>query len=341
MTQVETGVAGGVSFALTAGAARAARARARVRREGDPAEGGRVRRALDASGRRHREGARARPDEPPHPESLGGPGLPAFDGDARRRGAELGLLGHRHLDPRERPRRRARSSSRASDEQKATWLPPLLEEPILCSFGLSEPDAGSDVARMKTTAERARRRVRPQRLEDLHHERRPRGVDGRLREDRPERRATAGSPAFVVPMDTPGVHDREAPRQDGAARDRHVRVRAHRTSSSRPRTGSARRATASRSRCRRSTSRARARRPAPSASPRPPTSSPSSTRRSASRFDVPIAMHQGVNFLIADMATEIEAARLLDLAGGVAARPGRARDARSRRSRSASPPTRR
>src|SRR5262249_39130113 len=28
-------------------------------------------------------------------------------------------------------------------------------------------------------------------------------------------------------------------------------------------------------------------------------------------FDVPIAMHQGVSFLIADMATEIEAARLL------------------------------
>src|SRR5437763_11592990 len=28
-------------------------------------------------------------------------------------------------------------------------------------------------------------------------------------------------------------------------------------------------------------------------------------------FDVPIAMHQGVNFMIADMATEIEAARLL------------------------------
>ena len=41
-----------------------------------------------------------------------------------------------------------------TDEQKADWLPPLLEEPILCSFGLSEPDAGSDVARMKTTAER-------------------------------------------------------------------------------------------------------------------------------------------------------------------------------------------
>ncbi len=41
-----------------------------------------------------------------------------------------------------------------TDEQKAAWLPPLLEQPILCSFGLSEPEAGSDVARLKTTAER-------------------------------------------------------------------------------------------------------------------------------------------------------------------------------------------
>src|SRR5213596_3589570 len=30
-----------------------------------------------------------------------------------------------------------------SDAQKATWLPPLVEAPILCSFGLSEPAAGS------------------------------------------------------------------------------------------------------------------------------------------------------------------------------------------------------
>ena len=41
-----------------------------------------------------------------------------------------------------------------TDEQKATWLAPLIEQPILCSFGLSEPEAGSDVARLKTTAER-------------------------------------------------------------------------------------------------------------------------------------------------------------------------------------------
>ncbi len=41
-----------------------------------------------------------------------------------------------------------------TDEQKRKWLTPLIEEPILCSFGLTEPDAGSDVARMKSTAVR-------------------------------------------------------------------------------------------------------------------------------------------------------------------------------------------
>jgi len=41
-----------------------------------------------------------------------------------------------------------------SEEQKREWLPPLLEEPILCSFALTEPNAGSDVSGIQTTAER-------------------------------------------------------------------------------------------------------------------------------------------------------------------------------------------
>src|SRR4051812_38482424 len=41
-----------------------------------------------------------------------------------------------------------------TDEQKRKWLPPLLEEPLLCCFGLTEPGAGSDVASMKATAVR-------------------------------------------------------------------------------------------------------------------------------------------------------------------------------------------
>ena len=42
------------------------------------------------------------------PEEYGGLGLSAFDGMLVERGALLGLLGHRHVDHRERPRRRPR-----------------------------------------------------------------------------------------------------------------------------------------------------------------------------------------------------------------------------------------
>ena len=41
-----------------------------------------------------------------------------------------------------------------SDEQRAKWLPPLVESPILCAFGLTEPNAGSDVSGIGTTAVR-------------------------------------------------------------------------------------------------------------------------------------------------------------------------------------------
>jgi acyl-CoA dehydrogenase len=41
-----------------------------------------------------------------------------------------------------------------TEEQQREWLPPLLEEPILCSFALTEPGAGSDVSGIQTTAVR-------------------------------------------------------------------------------------------------------------------------------------------------------------------------------------------
>jgi acyl-CoA dehydrogenase len=41
-----------------------------------------------------------------------------------------------------------------TDEQKRRWLPPLIESPILCSFALTEPNAGSDVSGIQTTAVR-------------------------------------------------------------------------------------------------------------------------------------------------------------------------------------------
>src|SRR5881227_677872 len=41
-----------------------------------------------------------------------------------------------------------------TDEQKRRFLAPLVEEPLLCSFALTEPNAGSDVSGIRTTAVR-------------------------------------------------------------------------------------------------------------------------------------------------------------------------------------------
>src|SRR5256884_1783785 len=39
-----------------------------------------------------------------------------------------------------------------NDDQRREWITPLLEEPLLCSFALTEPNAGSDVSGIQTTA---------------------------------------------------------------------------------------------------------------------------------------------------------------------------------------------
>src|SRR5438046_5484381 len=41
-----------------------------------------------------------------------------------------------------------------TEEQKRAWLPQLVEEPLLTSFALTEPNAGSDVSGIQTTAVR-------------------------------------------------------------------------------------------------------------------------------------------------------------------------------------------
>ena len=46
-----------------------------------------------------------------------------------------------------------------SDEQKAEWLPQLCSGQRLASFGLTEPEAGSDAGNVRTTAKLDGRRV--------------------------------------------------------------------------------------------------------------------------------------------------------------------------------------
>jgi acyl-CoA dehydrogenase len=87
------------------------------------------------------------------PESLGGPELSAFDGmlvgeelnwGCSGIGTSIGANGLA-AGP---------ILIAGTDEQKREWLAPLLTEPILGCFGLSEPGAGSDVSGIQTTAVR-------------------------------------------------------------------------------------------------------------------------------------------------------------------------------------------
>jgi acyl-CoA dehydrogenase len=181
-----------------------------------------------------------------------------------------------------------------SDEQKRRWLPPLLDEPILCSFALSEPDAGSDVARIKTTATRVGDEYvlngSKMFISNAAH-----ASWSTVFASTDRSKGHRGLSAFIVPMDA-----------DGVAIEKHLDKMGQRSTDT-------------------------------SAFAMSDVKVPAANRlgeegdgfkiamqtleaameyaieyaKERVTFEVPIAMHQGVNFLIADMATEIEASRLL------------------------------
>jgi acyl-CoA dehydrogenase len=90
----------------------------------------------------------------PHiPEEYGGLGLPGFDGMLVGEELAWGCAGIA-VSIVANTLGAAPVMIAGTDEQKRRWLTPLVEAPILCSFGLSEPNAGSDVSGIQTTAVR-------------------------------------------------------------------------------------------------------------------------------------------------------------------------------------------
>jgi acyl-CoA dehydrogenase len=87
------------------------------------------------------------------PEEFGGPGLSIFDGILVGEELSWGCSGIT-VSIIANTLGAAPVVLAGSDEQKREWLSPLLEEPILCSFALTEPNAGSDVSGIQTTAVR-------------------------------------------------------------------------------------------------------------------------------------------------------------------------------------------
>jgi acyl-CoA dehydrogenase len=196
-----------------------------------------------------------------------------------------------------------------SDEQKATWLAPLIEAPILCSFGLSEPGAGSDVASMKTTAVREGDEYVVNGSKTFITN--AGYADWTVVFAKTDPKAGAkGMSAFIVPMDAPGVTiekhldkmgQRSTDTSAFALQDVRVpvenrlgeegdgfKIAMETLDFTRPGTavGAVGVAQAAYEHA-------------------------VAYAKERVTFDVPIAMHQGVNFMIADMATEIEASRLL------------------------------
>src|SRR5215207_10057301 len=90
----------------------------------------------------------------PHiPEEYGGFGLPGFEGMLIGEELSWGCSGIA-VSIVVNTLGAAPVMIAGTDQQKQRWLPPLVEEPILCSFGLSEPNAGSDVSGIQTAAVR-------------------------------------------------------------------------------------------------------------------------------------------------------------------------------------------
>jgi acyl-CoA dehydrogenase len=242
------------------------------------------------------------------PEAYGGPGLPCFEGMLIGEELYWGCSGM------------ATSISAnglgsgpviiaGNDEQKRTWLPPLLEAPILCSFGLSEPGAGSDVASLKTTAVRkGDEYVLNGSKTFITNAGHASWTVVFAKTDMSK--GHRGMSAFIVPMDAPGVEiekhlDKMGQRSTDTsafaltdvvlpAKNRlgeegdGFKIAMQTLDFTRPGTAAGAVGVAQAA-----------------------YDHAVAYAKERVTFDVPIAMHQGVNFLIADMATEIEAARLL------------------------------
>jgi acyl-CoA dehydrogenase len=196
-----------------------------------------------------------------------------------------------------------------NDEQKRKWLPPLLESPILASFGLTEPGAGSDVASMKTTAVRKGDEYVLNGSKTFITNAGHAAWTVVFAKTDPTK-GHKGISAFVVPMDTEGVTiekhlDKMGQRSTDTSafslqdvvvpaanrlggEGEGFKIAMQTLDFTRPGTAAAAVGVAQ-------------------------AAFELAVEYAKERvtFDMPIAMHQGVNFMIADMATEIEASRLL------------------------------
>jgi acyl-CoA dehydrogenase len=308
MATVETGVAGGVSFALT-DEQRELRALAREFAEKEI----RPKAAEYDEHQTHPADVVAKAHEiglmNVHvPEEYGGPGLPGFDGMLIGEELNWGCSGM-GTSILANTLGAGPVLIAGSDEQKRRWLPPLLEAPLLCSFGLTEPDAGSDVARIKSTAvRRGDEYVLNGSKTFITNAGHAHWTVVFAKTD--PAKGHKGLSAFVVPMETEGVVvEKLLDRMGLRATDTSAFSLADVVVPAANRLGE------EGDGFKIAMQTLDLTRPGTAAGAVGVAQAAFELAKAYSvervTFDQPIAMHQGVNFLVADMATEIEAARLL------------------------------
>jgi acyl-CoA dehydrogenase len=242
------------------------------------------------------------------PEEYGGTGLPIFDGMLIAEAFSWGCAGMA-VSLTCNSLGSGPVVIGGSDEQKRRWLPPLLDEPILCSFALSEPDAGSDVARIKTTATRVGDEYvlngSKMFISNAAH-----AGWSTVFASTDRSKGHRGLSAFIVPMDAEGV-----------VVEKHLDKMGQRSTDtsafamSDVKVPAANRLGEEGDGFKIAMQTLDLTRPATAAGAvgvaQAAMEYAIEYAKERVTFEVPIAMHQGVNFMIADMATEIEAARLL------------------------------
>jgi acyl-CoA dehydrogenase len=196
-----------------------------------------------------------------------------------------------------------------SEEQQREWLAPLLEEPILCSFALTEPNAGSDVSGIQTTAvRRGDEYVVNGSKMFITNAGQAEWVTVFASTDKSA--GHRGLSAFVVPTGTEGVFvEKHLDKMGQRATDtsalafQDVKVPAKNRLGEEGQGFKIAMQTLDRTRPGTAAGAVGVARAAFDHSVE--------YARERIQFGQPIAMNQGVNFLVADMAAEIEAARLL------------------------------
>ena len=93
-----------------------------------------------------------------------------------------------------------------TDSQKREWLPKLASGEIVSSFCLTEPEAGSDAASLRTTAIRDGDHYVVNGTKRFITNANRAGMFTLMARSDPQRKGAGGISAFIVPADTKGIH---------------------------------------------------------------------------------------------------------------------------------------